>query len=152
MHTDIDMSGRIEETNKPTVLALANGLSFSILISARDKRTVIDTLRTHKPHWERKLIHIFVFGTLVFMLLKDYLEKLDYVVIDPEYPGYERDIKDRILLLCRKHRVQVNKEQITFEYVGKKSPAHAVAIAVFRGERIPDRQVTADAILREFGI
>jgi hypothetical protein len=45
MQADVDMSGRIEETNRPTALALANEVSVSVWISGRDKRDVIEVLR-----------------------------------------------------------------------------------------------------------
>jgi hypothetical protein len=89
MQIEVDMSGRIEETNRPTVLALANGLSFSIRITAREKRLAIARLEQQKPELSRRLIHVLLFSNLLFLLLKDHMGKLDLVEIDPEYQGYE---------------------------------------------------------------
>ncbi|MBX3064142.1 MAG: hypothetical protein KF726_14285 [Anaerolineae bacterium] len=150
MNADVDMSGRVEETNKPTALALANGKIYSILINARDKRMVIDTLVKQKPQRLRKIIHILVFSVLVYLLLAEHIEQASLITIDPEYEGYEALIKDRILTLCRKHGISADKHQITFERVGKNSPSHTVALAVFRGDKLPNRRITAEDVLREF--
>ncbi|MDP2951104.1 MAG: hypothetical protein Q8N55_01840 [bacterium] len=36
----IDQSGKIENTNKPTIIAFANGESGAILVGAKDKKKV----------------------------------------------------------------------------------------------------------------
>jgi hypothetical protein len=151
MQADVDMSGRIEETNRPTVVALANGAVASIFISPRDKRKVIETLKRRKPERERKYIYIRVFSALLFLLLEHEIGKLSLVVVDPEYPGYEADIKDWVLTLCRRNVVPVLRDQIMFRQVGKKSPAHELAYQTYKGKLQPDRIITAEEVLRLTG-
>ena len=152
MHVDVDMSGRVEETNRPTALALATGMVFCIAISAADKRSIIEIIRRKKPHWSRKQIHVRFFATLLFLLLRDHIARLDVVMVDPEYPGYEQDIREWVMRLCRQHKIRVYKEQIAFERVGKKSPAHQQAIQVFRGELKAHRTVRIGEVLTVFGL
>ena len=103
------------------------------------------------PHWSRRLIHVRLFSTLLYLLLYDHLERLALVTVDPEYPGHERDIKDWVLTLCRRRGLKVFADQVTFRRVGKKSPAHYLAYGVFKGRRKPDRMITTQDILAELG-
>lgn len=151
MQADVDMSGRIEETNKPTVLALADGINICISISAKEKRSAIEVLKRRKLKRKRRLIPVRVFSTLLFLLLRDHIEKLDLVVVDLEYPGHEPDIKDWVMTLCRRDGIVVHRDQIVFEQVRKKSPAHELAYRTFKGRIRPDRKVTAEDVLRLIG-
>jgi len=151
MQADVDMSGCIEETNRPTVLALANGVTVTIIMSAKDKRTVIETLRQRKRKRERKFIHVRAFSTLLFLLLERHIEKLAAVIIDPEYPGYEADIKDWGLTLCRRNNLPVHRDQIVFRQVGKKSPSHSLAYRTFKGKTQPTRRIVAEGVLKLVG-
>jgi hypothetical protein len=148
MHADIDMSGRIEETNRLTAIALANGVTYCIRISARDKRAILAALKKQRP--ERRAIQhqVLVFSTLLFFLIRDHVGQLSQVRIDLEYPTYEASIKEHILNLCRRYNLRV-KCDITFGQVGKKSPAHEVAIQVYRGKARADRVITASEVLKE---
>ena len=150
MHADVDMSGRIEETNRPTALGLANGVSYSILISAREKRRAIEALQQMMPQRDRATIHIRVFAILLFLLLQEELPRLELVSIDPEYPGHEPTIKNVVMAYCRKHGIQIYADQIMFRRVGKKSPAHMLAYETFKGRKKPDRILRARDILAEF--
>ncbi len=151
MQVEIDQSGKIEWTQKPTVLALSNDMRFSILIPANEKRKILLALRQRRSRWSRTFINVSVFSTLLYLLLKDHIGKLSFIVIDPEYQGHEPMIKDRIMTLCRRKGIEVHKDQLTFQRVGKKSPAHNLAIKVFRGKVPPDREISAKEVLAEFG-
>lgn len=152
MQVEIDMSGRIEETTKTTVLAFANGSSFCISISSDAKRQVIQILRENKPKWSETQIHFRFFATLLFLLLKDHLKSLELVLIDPEYTGYERDIKEWVMMLFRKEEVTIYQDQLGFQHVGKKSPAHHRAIDVFRGKQPADGEIGVEEVLACFGL
>jgi hypothetical protein len=152
MHVvELDQSGRFDQTNKATVLAIANGRAFSIRISAADKRSVTEVLKRRRPKWSAALTNVLVFATLVFLLLKDHIEDLSLVIIDPEYPGHEALIKDRVMTLCRRRGIPIFKDQLTFDHIGKKSPAHKLAWSVYNGLEKPDRTLSADEVLLEFG-
>jgi hypothetical protein len=150
MQAEVDQSGKFEWTQKATVLALANGTRFTIRISAREKRLIQQELKRRKPEWSKNLVKVYVFSVLVYLLLRDRMAMLDRVIIDTEYTGYEAVIKNRILSLCRRQGMKVFADQIVFQQVGKKSPAHKAAIAVFRAEVEPDKEVRAADVLAEF--
>ena len=151
MHADVDMSGRIEETNRPTAVAMANGVHYSVLISAREKRRAIKTLQQARPKRDATTIHVRIFAILLFWVLRQYLFKLQQVTVDVEYPGHEATIKNMVLTLSRKHKLRMFADQIIFAQVGKKSPSHGLAYSVYKGKRQPERRVTAEAIVKAFG-
>jgi hypothetical protein len=66
---------------------------------------------------------------------------------DVEYPGHEATIRG--LLLNHIWRIQPDfpKETITFGHIGKKSKAHAKALAVYRRREPPDLRVSARDLL-----
>ena len=144
------MSGRVEETTRPTALAMANGINFSIRISARQKRELIQKLKKQKPYLSKATIHVLVFSTLLFLLLKDHIEKLEVAIVDPEYEGHEASIKTRVLTLLRRQGLKVDKSQLAFQRVTKKSPSHSLAYRVFKRMSPADKVVTAEDVLRQF--
>lgn len=149
IEVDIDMSGRIEETTRPTVLALANGKSRCIQINASEKRIVLDSLRKMKPHWSRTYVNVIVFSILICLLFEDRSQEIGYIVIDPEYEGHDAIIKDRVMNHFRRLGIVIRRDQIDFRRVGKRSPAHDLAIRVFRGKSAPDREISARDVLAE---
>jgi len=147
MHADIDMSGRIEESNRATAVALANGISFSIFISGAEKRKAIAILKQRYPGRDVNLLHIFVFTVLLYYLLQPHIERLALVTIDLEYPGHDALIKNRVMTLLRNAGLRVHREQFAIGQVGKKSPAHDLAYGVYAKKTEPDRVITAADVL-----
>jgi len=150
MDADVDQSGRVDQTNKPTVVAVANGISFSIWISASEKRKLIQAIKRRKPQWSTSLTHVMVFSALLYFLLREHIERIGVVTIDTEYPGHEGVIKNRILTLCRNDGLRVFPDQIDFQQVGKKSPSHDLAWGVYTSRLKPDLVLTADKVLTVF--
>jgi hypothetical protein len=150
MQAEVDQSGRIEQTNRPTVLAIANGVQYSVRISAREKQRLLATLKQSKPDWSTAFINILVFSTFLYLLLKGQVQKLTLVTIDQEFPGHEPLIKDRVMTLCRRQGIEVQKEQLTFREIGKKSPAHKLAWQVYNKLVKPGQTVSAEDVLAEF--
>src|SRR5689334_11131027 len=110
MHVEVDQSGKIEWTQKPTVLASANGTQFSILIPAKTKRAIFSQLKRSRPTRSATKLHILVFATLLFLLLRDHLSQLESIHVDIEYEGYNAKIKEHVLNLCHRHRIKVAPE------------------------------------------
>src|SRR5690242_2289389 len=119
MHADIDMSGRIEETNRATAVGLANGVSFCVYISGVEKRKAIAILKERYPDRDVALIHILIFTVLLYYVLQPHIERLSLVTIDLEYMGHDALIKNRVLTLLRNAGLSVEKEQLTIGRVGK---------------------------------
>lgn len=120
MRIEIDQSGKIENTNRPTVVAFANKKQSVLVILSKDKKLIQKYFRAiGKP----KLFVYFTFIALVYCLINHHLKKRDQVVIDREYPGYEKLISTKLKLLLK------DKEDITVSIaqIGKKSSAHDLA-------------------------
>lgn len=115
---EIDQSGRIDQTNKPTVLAMANGTCYSIILPASQKRSVLVALRQRKPNWSAARVYTQIFSTLLYLLLRPHIETIGLAVIDTEFPGYEGAIKERVMALCRSQGIGAYKDQLTFKSVG----------------------------------
>ncbi len=128
MHYEIDQSGKIEDTNKDTILAMSNGKKFAIKINARTKRQLQEFFRKKgKP----KVYVYDVFAVGVYFLLKPYLKERSVVIVDKEYWGYEKRIGFVILSCVKKDRM-ILKLDIVFELIGKNSPAHLLALEITR--------------------
>jgi hypothetical protein len=145
MKYQIDQSGKIENTSKLTVVAVANGVSKSIVIKGVEKRKLISAMKSldyPKTNYVYK-----IFAALMFLLIRKF-NKNEIIFIDREYPGHESVIKDILIWLFSKKSSSL--PQINFSLIGKDSPAHHLAISVFRSESKPDLVTSANEILRLF--
>ena len=135
MKIEIDQSGKIENTNKDTVIAFSDDNFGSLLIKAKDKREIQEIFRqAGKPR-----VFIYkLFTILIFLLIKNHLKKVEEIVIDEEYPGKSALIKDLLLREIRKIRPRFLKENISFRQIGKKSKAHNIAYNTFKKKRKTD--------------
>src|SRR5215216_7816572 len=145
---EVDQSGRIEYSREDTVLAFANGKSYSILIPKAVKRKCISTLRQWKL--EGPNFYLQLFSVSLYLLLKDHIEDLYPAYLDKEFFGREAEIKRYLLNLFQRRGYKVDANQIQFTLIGKHSEAHILAIETFRGKRKPDRVITTEEILSEF--
>ena len=95
MTYEIDQSGKVEDTNKLTVVAYANGKIKSVKIGSVEKQKLLAAMRA-RDHSKRNYLYK-IFAALIYSLLAD--EKVDAVVIDREYFGHEAIIKGMIIQL-----------------------------------------------------
>lgn len=129
---------------------MANGVKYSILVSAKTKRDCLQTLRRQWKNKNPKSLYIILFSTLVYFLLKNKVGDLSRVTIDTELSGHEGTIKEHVINLLRRKKIEVDPSIFNFWQVGKKSPAHKLAWQVFNGLIEPDRKITTEEILAEF--
>ena len=142
MKVEIDQSGKIENTNKVTVIAFANEVSYAILIPAKVKRQLQEVFRRQgKP----RLFIYRTFATGVFLLIRDYLPKIKNIVIDTEYTGHEKQIKDILLELIRKDHLP--EPSIYFQRIGNKPKVHYTAYDVFSKKKKADRVIGFEEIV-----
>ncbi len=131
----VDQSGKIEQTNKDTVLAFANGHKRAILIPRKLKRKIQEVFRRHGF---TNLFIYFLFSVGLYYLL-EVLKNRYEVTIDTEYPGKEKIIKDFLRpLLEKNNRAEHN---LRFARIGNRPSAHYAAKDVF------DRKIKADRVL-----
>ncbi len=145
---EVDQSWKFENTQQDTVLALANGIRYSILIPAHVKRECIHILRARGIGGP--MFYIQLFAISLFFLLKDHIGVINHVYIDKEYSGKEGQIKDYLVNAFRRAGILVSYHQIQFTHVGKKSNAHIVALATLRKEKKANRLLTVEDIVGEF--
>lgn len=146
---EVDQSGKVEDTAKDTVLAFADGVSFAVLIPAAVKRAVYRELTDRGLREKEITIQLFSIG--LYFLLREHIAQMQRVTIDVEYTGKDALIKERLISYLLRGSYVVEAAQISFDYIGKKSPAHILGISVLRGERKADLVLTFEEVLEEFG-
>ncbi|MEI6532855.1 MAG: hypothetical protein WCO06_03380 [Candidatus Roizmanbacteria bacterium] len=136
MKIEIDQSGKVEDTSKPTVLAFCNGSKHTIKIIATTKQSIQNEFRM------RNLGRLFVyrtFATLVFLLIYEYLQEIKYITIDMEYPGHEKQIKDILLEMIR--NTELPEPTIHFKRIGNHPPVHYLALNTYKNKIKADKIV-----------
>ena len=145
LNVEVDQSWKIEQTNRATALALADGIEYAVLVPSGAKKEAISRLRATGKSGRR--IYLYLFAVAVYQLLKEHLDLLSAVVIDCEYEGREHDVRLVLLNLIWKSHPGFPAEAIAFGHIGKTSRAHKRALAVFRNEIGADRILTAEDLL-----
>jgi len=145
MRIEIDQSGKIENTNRPTVVGFSNKESGIILITPKDKKAIQKYFRgIGKP----KLFIYITFVALVFCLLKNHIKNRDQIIIDREYPGYEKLIAKKFRELVQK-KLKTEDFTVTISQIGKKSRAHDLAWKQFHSRSHENvNKVKLELILR----
>lgn len=146
---EVDQSGKIEDTKEDTVLALSNGMHWSILIPATVKRSCITQLRREGAHG--KTFYLRLFAIALYFLLRDHIEQLSHAIIDIEYTGKDAQIKRFVMNFLQRYGRKVHAGQLRFMLVGKQSAAHTLAWKTLRGKREPDKVISLEELLKEFG-
>lgn len=136
MKIEIDQSGKVEQTARPTVVAFSNDTSGALYIPAREKRQVLAYLRYKGKH---TYFPVLVFAAMILILIEKYQLKKSHITIDIEYRGKETQISQFLI----GHGLE--KEYLHFGSIGKQSPAHHIALTKYRekkGDVITAEQIT----------
>jgi hypothetical protein len=143
---EVDQSGRIEVLTVDTALGFSDDRQAAILIPVAVKRDCSRELRVRgvRP----KMISIRMFAGGLFLLMENYLNQIEIVTIDQEFPGWEAEIKGLLLKHIRQRVPDFASENIVFGQIGKTSRAHQVAWRTYRGERVAEKRVTLGELLR----
>ena len=141
MSYEIDQSGKIEQTNKNTVLCLANYKPKTVMIKAKTKRQIQEIFRRNG---QIRNYVLFTFCAGLALLLKKYFKK-GCVIIDREYYGKEKVIKNIMLEILRGEKWI---PQISFAEIGRKCLAHKHAYLTYSKELVPDCILKKEEILR----
>jgi hypothetical protein len=134
---EVDQSGKIEQFDVNTVVALSNHHKYSVLLPKPVKQAV---------YYENKLkisdLKYKLFAITAFYCIKDFIDYDTPIAICREYAGNERLIKEVILGLLKGASINIPHTNINFGILTKKSPAHKLAISVFRKKIKPDITLT----------
>lgn len=140
MKYQIDQSGKIEQTNLDTIIALSNSTQYAIVLPKKTKRILQEIFRSEG----RPRMFIYdTFSALIIILLLRTKPKIK-VVIDKEYSN-EDLIKARILEFKKADKIKYVPEFV-FGLVGKSSPAHILAA------KVANKKIKADLIISLEGI
>lgn len=140
----IDQSGKIEDTARPTVIALSNDIQIGLLLRTKDKLIIQGYFRDiNQP----ENYYYFTFAALLAILLsKVKLSKKVYV--DREYYGHEEAIKERLSFYYKKiPELKYALPEIEFCLVGKSSAAHILAGKITHKLQKPNIIITSKEII-----
>jgi hypothetical protein len=136
---EVDQSIHIEHLRNDTILALSNNLRYTVRIPATVKRAAMRFLRNKgKYPISKKRMALQMFAAALYLLLRNRMARLKYVVIDTEYWGHENEIKGMILAYFQRDGMRISPNCLAFQQIGKDSHAHALAIRTYRGELAED--------------
>lgn len=141
MRIEVDMSGKIEQTDMDTVVAFRNSEQYSVLLKKNIKAEILTEYRN-----KYRDIHYRIFAILVFYCIKNYLPKIQSIVIDIEYEGRGEDIKRSLLRCIWKSYPNFDKKLIKFSSIGKRSKAHKVAYQTFIGKLAPNKIIMKNEV------
>ncbi|MFQ5859187.1 MAG: hypothetical protein ACE5LU_26605 [Anaerolineae bacterium] len=142
---EVDQSGRTDTLTVDTALAFSNDIQSVILIPKTVKRECYQLLRD--GGMRKDLISVKLFAAGLILLLAPHVGTVRLITIDLEYPGWENEIKEQLLRHLRKRHPELSNRQIAFGQVGKKSNSHEIALATYRREKQPDKQVRIEEML-----
>lgn len=136
MRYQIDQSGKIEQTNRDTVLCLSNREWDAVLIKSKAKRQIQEIFRRHG---QIRNYVLFTFCAGLSLLIKRNI-KIKRIIVDKEYYGKDAIVKE-ILLQMLKDSKKI--PEIEFDYVGRTSKAH------FRAKLVANKKVKVKQTLNE---
>lgn len=142
MRIEIDQSGKIENTSRPTVIAFSGKKEKSLIIFAGEKQK----LQKHFRRIGKPSSFVYMtFAALIYLLIKGE-RSIDEIVIDREYAGQEALIKSYLMQFLKRSGRNFDKKRIYFHEIGRYSPAHLCAIKSFQNKKA-DKKITATEIL-----
>ncbi len=145
-NAEVDQSIKMNDLARDTVLAIANGISYTIVVPAAVKRTVMQHLR--EAGKSRTHAVVFAFAVALYLLLKNVIHMVDQICVDVEYMGHEAEIKNALVTYLRRDNPHFDSTRILFQHIGKKSSAHHCAIEVARRHRLPDKRIREEEFWR----
>jgi len=138
MKYQIDQSGKVEQTEKNTVIACTNGKTVAVILLAKDKRRLQETFRRIGMP---QLFIDTVFSVCLYLLTKQL--SISKIEVDTEYPSHTKIIEKMI--------GQLSGEKVIINWirVGKSSKAHDIAYKIYKKKIILGKKITAEAVWRE---
>ncbi len=147
MQIEIDQSIKIEQTNRDTIIAFSNSKSKTLLISAKIKKELKKIFRQQ----DKSRVFVYkTFAVLIYILIKQDLDKIQQIIIDKEYWDKEALIKNLLLQIIRKAGREFPKNNISFRQIGKASKAHLLAYSVYSKKAKPDIIIRLNNFLKYF--
>jgi arginine deiminase len=140
MKFEIDQSGKIEQTNLDTVIALSDDFQFAIIFKKRSKRALQVVFREQN---KRRVFIFLTFAALIALVLKEAKLKKK-VIIDLEYAGHQDILKKQIIDYLK--ILKIDPPEMEFKEIGKNSPAHKLAVLVGNRKKKVDKIVKLEEV------
>ncbi len=144
MKIEINQSIKVEQTDKDTIIGLANEETLTVLINRKIKRKLQEEFRKQgKPR-------LFVYRTfiawtkLAFRYAK--IRNISKIVIDEEYYGKDKMLKSMFLEMWSRYFTEV--PEISFEKIGKKSKVHEICYLTMKRKYKPNKIINFEEIRR----
>jgi len=138
MKVEINQSNKIEQTNKDTIIGLANEKTFTILIKSKTKRKLQGEFRKQgKP---RLFVYRVFVASVVLLFKYAQFKNISKIIIDEEYYGKDKMLKSMFLEMWSKFFKEI--PEISFEKIGKKTKVHNICYLTMKGKYKPDRAVS----------
>lgn len=130
MKYDVDQSVKIEQTNKDTIISIANKeYSCTLKIDSKIKQSIQKYFnKIKKP----KVFAVYLFTSGLIILIKKSNLRNSVITIDLEYYGHNKLILNEL-----NKNIDENLE-FRFLSIGKKSPAHDSAYKAFKKKAKPN--------------
>lgn len=143
----MDVSGRLEKYNLEDVaIAFTNETEAVILISGKAKFEAMRVLLQLGMHRKKAGNRVYVAG--ICLLLEDFLQDIDQMVIDDELPGWGDAIKQQLLDLIWRRHSDFDSSRIRIGQIGEGTPADALAWAARKKQKQPYKKITARQLLQ----
>ncbi len=142
MSYQIDQSGKIEQTERNTVIACINSHQITIFLRKSEKRKLQQIFISLEM---KKFFPYLTFAALLALLIKK-LKPKTKIIIDKEYFGHEKLIEDKVKIYLEQLG-EKSLPQIEFGHVGKLSKAHNLAYLVAVNKKKPDLTVNAKEVM-----
>ena len=137
----VDVSGRLEKSNREnSAVAFSNHMEAAIYVPGNIRWEVYQTLGYMGIPRRWRGVRIYV--AAIYLLLEDYLEQLDRIVIDDELPGWGNEIKRQLLLLVWQRCPNFGATQIDVRLIGEHSRADRLAWNVRTKRCKPNKKIT----------
>lgn len=144
MRIEINQSNKIEQTNKDTILGVADDITFTILINRKIKRKLQEEFRKQgKP---RLFVYRTFIASMVLLLKYAQIKNLSQVVIDEEYYGKDKILKSIFLEMWSRFFPKI--PEVSFEKIGRKSKVHSICYLTMKGKRKVNRVVGFEGLKR----
>lgn len=143
MSYQIDQSGKVEQTERHSIIACTNNRTMTIFLAKKEKRIIQKIFRG--AGYGKFFPYLTFSAMLAILIFKNKLFKK--ITIDREYSGHEEFIKThaiQYLELLGEGKIPV----INFGHVGKLSRSHHEAYSVAIGKKKPTLVTDAREILR----
>ena len=129
MIVEIDQSGKLEQLNTATAVAYADSRRGGVWIPAKIKRKLMAPLRKKIP--KKADLWPVLLALVIYLLISDLPADL-VMIIDEEYTGKEKLIRQTLGSLLAQRDPHLWRGSIRFARIGKASPAHRMAWQIHR--------------------